>query len=167
MAGSVFFVVIVAIGAILAAVTGTVFLLFPFVLIALGFLLVPLAMGGLLAALVMPTAEDPSATQAIAQQFLLYFMLSNIVLGLFNLLPIPPLDGGRIAVGLLPLPLARIWARLERAGILVVLLVVFILPRLIGFDPVGQALESVLPWAFRTLFWLAGHDLDGMDGSLI
>jgi hypothetical protein len=56
---------------------------------------------------------------------------------------------------------------LERAGILVVLLVVFILPRLIGFDPVGQALESVLPWAFRTLFWLAGHDLDGMDGSLI
>jgi hypothetical protein len=47
MAGSVFFVVIVAIGAILAAVTGTVFLLFPFVLIALGFLLVPLAMGAL------------------------------------------------------------------------------------------------------------------------
>ena len=47
------------------------------------------------------------------QQFLIYFMLSNIVLGLFNLLPIPPLDGGRIAVGLLPLGLARIWARLE------------------------------------------------------
>ena len=82
------------------------------------------------------------AMQAIVQQFLIYFMLSNIVLGLFNLLPIPPLDGGRIAVGLLPLRLARIWARLERAGILIVLLVVFILPRLIGIDPVGQALEQ-------------------------
>ena len=35
--------------------------------------------------------------------FLFYFMLTNLVLGLFNLLPIPPLDGGRIAVGLLPL----------------------------------------------------------------
>jgi Zn-dependent protease len=120
-----------------------------------------------LAALVMPTAEDPSATQAIVQQFLLYFMLSNIVLGLFNLLPIPPLDGGRVAVGLLPLALAQIWARLEKAGILIVLLVVFILPRLIGFDPVGQALQNVVPWALRTLFWLAGRDVDGMDDSLI
>ena len=47
----------------------------------------------------------------------MYFMLANIVLGLFNLLPIPPLDGGRIAVGVLPLQLAQVWARLERAGI--------------------------------------------------
>lgn len=120
-----------------------------------------------LAALVIPTADVLSPTQAVIQQFLLYFMLSNIVLGLFNLLPIPPLDGGRIAVGLLPLELAKVWAKLEKAGILVVLLVVFILPRLIGFDPVGQALSQVLPWAFRTLFWLAGHDVDGMDGSFI
>jgi Zn-dependent protease len=119
------------------------------------------------AALVMPVAETPTAMQAVIQQFLLYFMLSNIVLGLFNLLPIPPLDGGRIAVGVLPLSVARVWARLEKAGILVVLLVVFILPRLIGFDPVGQALDQVLPWAFRTLFWLAGHDVDGMDGSTV
>jgi Zn-dependent protease len=120
-----------------------------------------------LAALVIPMADDPSATQAIVQQFLIYFMLSNIVLGLFNLLPIPPLDGGRIAVGLLPLALARIWARLEKAGIVIVLLVVFILPRLTGVDPLGQALESVLPWAFRTVFWLAGRNVDGMDGNFI
>jgi Zn-dependent protease len=118
-------------------------------------------------ALLMPMADFPSATQAIVQQFLLYFMLSNLVLGLFNLLPIPPLDGGRIAVGLLPLELAKIWARLEKAGILIVLLVVFVLPRLIGIDPVGQALERVLPWAFRTVFWLAGHNVDGLDGNLI
>jgi Zn-dependent protease len=118
-------------------------------------------------ALLMPTADATSATMAIVQQFLIYFMLSNLVLGLFNLLPIPPLDGGRIAVGLLPLGLARIWARLERAGILIVLLVVFVLPRLIGIDPVGQALDRVLPWAFRTMFWLAGHNVDGMDGNFI
>ncbi len=120
-----------------------------------------------LAALVIPMADDPSGMQAIVQQFLIYFMLSNIVLGLFNLLPIPPLDGGRIAVGLLPLALARIWARLEKAGIVIVLLVVFILPRLTGVDPLGQALESVLPWAFRTMFWLAGRNVDGMDGNFI
>ena len=120
-----------------------------------------------LAALVMPMADNPSAIQAMVQQFLLYFMLSNLVLGLFNLVPIPPLDGGRIAVGLLPLNLANAWARLERAGILVVLLVVFILPRAIGVDPVGQALDTVLPWAFRTLFWLAGHNVDGFGGNII
>jgi Zn-dependent protease len=120
-----------------------------------------------LAALVMPLADPQTVTAAAVQQFLLYFILSNLVLGLFNLLPIPPLDGGRIAVGLLPLELARAWARLEKAGILIVLLVVFILPRLIGFDPVGQALDHVLPWAFRTLFWLAGHDVGGMDGNFI
>ncbi len=120
-----------------------------------------------LAALVMPTADILSPSQEIAQQFLIYFMLSNIVLGLFNLLPIPPLDGGRIAVGLLPLSLARVWERMERAGIVVVLLVVFVLPRLIGFDPVGRALATILPWAFRTLFWLAGHGDGGTDGNLI
>jgi Zn-dependent protease len=90
-----------------------------------------------------------------------------MVLGLFNLLPIPPLDGGRIAVGLLPLEIARVWARMERAGILVVMLVVFILPRILGVDPVGQALNQILPWAFRTLFWLAGQNIDGPDGNLI
>jgi len=100
-------------------------------------------------------------------QFLIYFMLSNIVLGLFNLLPIPPLDGGRVAVGFLPLGMARVWARLEGYGIVIVLAVVFIMPRVIGFDPVGAALNHLIPWAFRTLFWLAGHPADGLDaGSL-
>ena len=115
----------------------------------------------------IPIAELLTPTQDVIQQFLFYFMLSNMVLGLFNLLPIPPLDGGRIAVGLLPLEIARIWARLEKAGIVIVLIVVFVLPRLIGFDPVGQALGQVLPWAFRTVFWLAGRNIDGFDGNLI
>jgi hypothetical protein len=47
MAGAVFFIVIVAVGAVLAAVTGTVFLLFPFVAIALGVLIVPLVLGAM------------------------------------------------------------------------------------------------------------------------
>ncbi len=118
-------------------------------------------------ALLMPMSDNPSMAQQLFGQFLIYFMLSNIVLGLFNLLPVPPLDGGRIAVGILPLPLARAWARLERAGILLVLLVVFILPRISGYDPVGQALNHVLPWAFRVIFWLAGKNIGGFDGNVI
>jgi Zn-dependent protease len=95
-------------------------------------------------------------------QFIYYFILVNLVLGLFNLLPIPPLDGGRIAVGLLPERLAMVWARMERAGILVVLLVVFLLPLLlqefgIDFDPVRDGLGRVLPWAIRLVLQLSGH----------
>jgi Zn-dependent protease len=118
-------------------------------------------------ALLMPMTDMPTYAESLLVQFLTYFILSNIVLGLFNLLPVPPLDGGRIAVGILPLPLARVWARLERLGIVIVLLGVFILPRLSGVDPVGQALNHVLPWAFRTIFWLAGKNLGGADGSFI
>lgn len=116
-----------------------------------------------IAAVAMPFGARPDGGfEAMEARFLIYFMLSNLVLGLFNLLPIPPLDGGRVAVGLLPLELARLWAGLERYGILIVLGLVFLLPRLTGFDPVGDLLETVLPWAFRVLFQLAGHDLDGI-----
>ncbi len=44
------------------------------------------------------------------------------------MLPLPPLDGGRVAVGLLPDALAFPLARLERYGILIVLLFLFVLP---------------------------------------
>ncbi len=45
----------------------------------------------------------------------------NLVLMALNLLPIPPLDGGRIAVSLLPTPAARAWARLEPYGLFSIL----------------------------------------------
>lgn len=110
-----------------------------------------------LAALAVPAMAD-----TVAAEFLFYFILSNLVLGLFNLLPIPPLDGGRVIVGVLPLELARSWAALERYGILIVLGLVFLLPRLTGYDPVGAVLQTVLPWAFQTSSMLAGHDLHGI-----
>ena len=105
----------------------------------------------------------PENTVSTAVDFLQYFILANLVLGLFNLLPIPPLDGGRIAVGILPLPLAMQWARLERAGIVLVLLFVFLLPQAlrefnIEFDPVHAALGTLLPRAERLVFYLAGVD---------
>jgi Zn-dependent protease len=101
---------------------------------------------------------------APAASFINDFILANVVLGLFNLLPIPPLDGGRIIVGLLPLPLARQWARMERAGIAIVMLLIFIVPAAAHqfgwqFDPVRTVLNRVVPWAMRLVFNLAGQSV--------
>jgi len=61
-------------------------------------------------------------------------IIINLVLFIFNLLPLPPLDGGRVAVGLLPDPMAYQLSKLERYGfiIIVVLLVMGWLQAIIG-----------------------------------
>jgi len=88
------------------------------------------------------------------QTILFDFILINMVLGLFNLLPIPPLDGGRVLVGLLPEQLARSWAGLERYGLLIVIAVILVLPNVFHIDPIGDVLnKTVVPIAL----WLAGY----------
>jgi Zn-dependent protease len=67
----------------------------------------------------------------------------NAILAVFNMIPIPPLDGGRVAVGILPRPLAEPLARLERWGLFIILGAVFLLP-FVG-SKLGLDL-NVLPW---------------------
>jgi Zn-dependent protease len=109
-----------------------------------------------LAALALRALADADVG-AWLNTILVDFMLINMVLGLFNLLPIPPLDGGRVVVGLLPEQLARSWAGLERYGLIIVLVFILVLPNVFHINPIGDALETVLPWAFRLIFWLAGY----------
>lgn len=49
----------------------------------------------------------------------------NVALAVFNMLPLPPLDGGRVVTGLLPLAVARRFARIERYGFLILLLLLY------------------------------------------
>lgn len=83
-------------------------------------------------------------------------ILINLVLAAFNLFPLPPLDGGRIMVGLLPTDLAVKFAKLERYGFIILLGLLFVVPLVtaqLGFTfhpiamviwPVVEALGSVV-----------------------
>jgi Zn-dependent protease len=81
----------------------------------------------------------------------------NLILALFNMIPLPPLDGGRVAVGLLPRPLARPLARLERTGMLILILVMFVVP---------FAAAEVLHVSFNPIAWLLLPPFDALRGLI-
>lgn len=93
-------------------------------------------------------------------EYVLQFMTLNLVLGLFNLLPLPPLDGGRIMVGILPRRLAMVWAGLERWGLFIVMALI-LAPQLlrsqgVRVDPIGWLLGAPFDWLLAGILHLAG-----------
>jgi Zn-dependent protease len=73
---------------------------------------------------VLPGTIDQS-TSNLLLEIVFYFALVNLLLGLFNLLPIPPLDGSALVERLLPSAWLPTWYRIRPYGLLILLVLVF------------------------------------------
>ncbi|MSQ33983.1 MAG: site-2 protease family protein [Dehalococcoidia bacterium] len=87
-------------------------------------------------------------TSGAPELLLVYMVVINIILAVFNLIPLAPLDGFKVALGLLPQRAAASFARLEPWGpgiLLVVLLIGFVTP----YSPLSAVLDPFLSFFSR------------------
>ncbi len=84
-------------------------------------------------------------------EVLTQFIIINLGFGVFNLIPIPPLDGSRVLYAIAPDQVREVMSRMERWGIVVVMLLVILLPSVVNSLMLG-AMQGILDF----FFWIVG-----------
>ncbi|NCP62854.1 MAG: site-2 protease family protein [Alphaproteobacteria bacterium] len=103
----------------------------------------------------------PVPLAKLMEQMLAFSININVLLAVFNMLPIPPLDGGRVAVGFLPPAPARLLSSLERWGFVIIIGSFMLLPFILSQAGVHFSLFDVLlrgpmTWTINLIASLTG-----------
>jgi Zn-dependent protease len=118
-----------------------------------------LLMRGILAASAGISGGSPAMFIEPIVLMLAFSVYINLLLAIFNLIPVPPLDGGRVAVGLLPYRQAMLFSRIEPFGMIIILALIFL--------PDVLHLPSIFEYVISPILNAGIHLLAGRESNVI